>query len=67
MLNDMVNVKCQHKSHSVDTASIKKDFSALPVISTFITSMVASTSLDVVPDDPTAYKTQQYWEDRYQK
>lgn len=29
--------------------------------------MVASTSLDVVPDDPTAYKTQQYWEDRYQK
>jgi hypothetical protein len=30
-------------------------------------NMVASTSLDVVPDDPTAYKTQQYWEDRYQK
>ncbi|CDS13917.1 hypothetical protein LRAMOSA06090 [Lichtheimia ramosa] len=27
--------------------------------------MVASTSLDVVPDDPTAYKTQAYWEDRY--
>ncbi|KAG1465212.1 hypothetical protein G6F46_002700 [Rhizopus delemar] len=29
--------------------------------------MVASTSLDVVPDDPTAYKTQEYWEERYQK
>ncbi|KAI8141340.1 S-adenosyl-L-methionine-dependent methyltransferase [Fennellomyces sp. T-0311] len=28
--------------------------------------MVASTSLDVVPDDPTAYKTQAYWEERYQ-
>ncbi|CAO3697304.1 unnamed protein product [Rhizopus stolonifer] len=29
--------------------------------------MVASTSLDVVPKDPTAYKTQEYWEERYQK
>ncbi|KAI9478403.1 MAG: S-adenosyl-L-methionine-dependent methyltransferase [Benjaminiella poitrasii] len=29
--------------------------------------MVASTSLEVVPDDPTAYKTKQYWEERYQK
>ncbi|KAI9282622.1 S-adenosyl-L-methionine-dependent methyltransferase [Sporodiniella umbellata] len=29
--------------------------------------MVASTSLDVVPNDPTAYKTQEYWEERYQK
>ncbi|KAI7848851.1 S-adenosyl-L-methionine-dependent methyltransferase [Circinella umbellata] len=28
--------------------------------------MVASTSLDVLPDDPTAYKTKQYWEERYQ-
>jgi hypothetical protein len=29
--------------------------------------MVASTSLNVVPDDPTAYKTKEYWEERYQK
>jgi hypothetical protein len=29
--------------------------------------MVASTSLDVVPEDPTAYKTQEYWEERYKK
>lgn len=29
--------------------------------------MVASTSLNVLPDDPTAYKTQEYWEQRYQQ
>ncbi|KAI8061153.1 S-adenosyl-L-methionine-dependent methyltransferase [Gongronella butleri] len=29
--------------------------------------MPASTSLNVVPDDPTAYKTQEYWEERYQQ
>ncbi|KAI9033996.1 S-adenosyl-L-methionine-dependent methyltransferase [Phycomyces nitens] len=29
--------------------------------------MVASTSLNVVPDDPTAYKTQAYWEERYKQ
>ncbi|CEP16565.1 hypothetical protein [Parasitella parasitica] len=29
--------------------------------------MVASTSLNVVPEDPTAYKTQEYWEERYKK
>ncbi|CAO3608709.1 unnamed protein product [Cunninghamella blakesleeana] len=27
--------------------------------------MVASTSLKVVPDNPTAYKTKAYWEERY--
>jgi hypothetical protein len=27
--------------------------------------MVASTSLDVLPEDPTAYKTKAYWEERY--
>lgn len=29
--------------------------------------MVASTSLDVVPEDPTAYKTREYWEERYKR
>ncbi|GAB5589104.1 hypothetical protein Unana1_04004 [Umbelopsis nana] len=29
--------------------------------------MVASTSQEVIPEDPTAYKTQEYWEERYQK
>ncbi|KAI8381569.1 S-adenosyl-L-methionine-dependent methyltransferase [Radiomyces spectabilis] len=29
--------------------------------------MVASTSLNVVPEDPTAYKTKEYWEQRYQQ
>ncbi|KAI9306242.1 S-adenosyl-L-methionine-dependent methyltransferase [Cunninghamella echinulata] len=29
--------------------------------------MVSSTSLKVVPDDPTAYKTKEYWEERYKK
>ncbi|KAI8647427.1 hypothetical protein BD408DRAFT_427814 [Parasitella parasitica] len=29
--------------------------------------MVASTSLNVVPEDPTAYKSQEYWEERYKK
>ncbi|KAG2186614.1 hypothetical protein INT44_002838 [Umbelopsis vinacea] len=29
--------------------------------------MVASTSQEVIPEDPTAYKTQKYWEERYQK
>ncbi|KAI7872481.1 S-adenosyl-L-methionine-dependent methyltransferase [Spinellus fusiger] len=29
--------------------------------------MVQSTSLHVVPEDPTAYKSQAYWEERYQK
>lgn len=29
--------------------------------------MVASTSQEVIPEDPTAYKTQEYWEERYKK
>ncbi|RUS15305.1 S-adenosyl-L-methionine-dependent methyltransferase [Endogone sp. FLAS-F59071] len=29
--------------------------------------MVVSTSRDVIPDDPTAYKTKEYWEERYSK
>ncbi|RUS32017.1 hypothetical protein BC938DRAFT_476495 [Jimgerdemannia flammicorona] len=29
--------------------------------------MVGSTSRDVIPDDPTAYKTKEYWEERYAK
>ncbi|KAF7723564.1 hypothetical protein EC973_001853 [Apophysomyces ossiformis] len=29
--------------------------------------MVQSTSLQVVPDDPTAYKTKEYWEARYKQ
>ncbi|ORX49492.1 S-adenosyl-L-methionine-dependent methyltransferase [Hesseltinella vesiculosa] len=29
--------------------------------------MVASTSLEVVPEDPTAYRTQEYWEERYKQ